>query len=250
MLLFAQNLEYLLSSKNVTLHTLAQYVGVSHSSIGNWKNGDKHPDIKSLVMICKYFGIDPSDILLKDLTTGITPEELKTALPGNISGKNLLIPAGAQSGYLQEEWTADYVRSLSMLAIPGVEGEARTFEIVENTMIPDLAPGEYVACTASSLAEVQSGHVYVIVTSASLSDRGQIHIGYAQVEKDRVLCIPENKEEFDPYHIPVAKIREVWEAKMKISPKVTDPLAGGYHPSRLRNLEEFLRGKFPDMVAE
>ena len=242
MLLLASNIKYLRKLKNVTQTALAEYVGVTHSSISGYETGKFLPDAASIMKLCQFFEIEPNDILLKDITTGIEPSQIQMVLPGDISGKNLLIPAGAQSGYLQE-WTADYVRSLSMVAIPGVEGEARTFEIVENTMIPDLTPGEYVACAACSLSEVQSGHVYVIVSD-------QIQISYAQVEKDRVLCIPENKEEYKPYYVPVTKIREVWEAKMKISPKVTDPLAGGYHPSRLRNLEEFLKGKFPDMIAE
>lgn len=243
MLLLASNIKYLRKQKKVTQQDIGDAVGVSYNAVSNYENGKFFPTAEVLVKICEFFGVSSDDLLLRDLSTGEQAKPFEPAtLPQSIQGKNLLIPAGAQSGYLQE-WTADYVRSLSMVAIPGVEGEARTFEIVENTMIPDLAPGEYVACTACSLGEIQSGRVYVIVSD-------QIQISYAQVEKDRVLCIPENKEEYKPYYVPVAKIREVWEAKMKISPKVTDPLAGGYHPSRLRNLEEFLKGKFPDMIAE
>lgn len=149
--------------------------------------------------------------------------------------------AEAQSGYVSE-WTVDFIKKLKYVNIPEIEGEARTFEVVENTMTPFLMPGEYVACVASSLAEIQSGRVYVIVSD-------WIQIAHVQAEKDRILCTPGNRDEFAPYRIPNNEIREIWEAKAKVTDRITDPFAGGYNPKRLIDLEEFLKGKFPDLIV-
>lgn len=240
MLLLASNIKYLRKKNNgMTQAELGAAVGLSDNAISTYEKGKFFPTADVLVKICEYFNVSADDLLLKDLASGVETEVFESAQFEK--GNNVLVPLSAQEEYVGK-WSKKFIRELTYVNVPGVEGEARTFEVVENTMTPNLMPGEYVACVASSLSEIQSGRVYVIV-----SDR--INIAYVQVEKDRVLCTPANRDEFEPYRIPNSAIREIWEAKAKVTDRITDPFAGGYNPKRLIDLEEFLKGKFPDLIV-
>lgn len=238
MLLLGQNIKFLRKERKLTQNDVATVAGVHFNAISNYENGKFYPTADVLIKICEFFGVSADDILLKDLASGIESDVFE---PAKIEkGNNVLVPIEAQSEYVGK-WSKKFIRELSYVNIPGITGEARTFQVVGNAMNPLLMDGDYVACTASSVKEVQTGRVYVIVSE-------QIQMGYVQVEQDRLVCIPNNKEEFQPYRIPNSAIREVWEARAKVTDRILDPLAGGYSPSRLRNLEDFLKGKFPDLI--
>ena len=238
MLLLGQNIKFLRKERKLTQNDVATVAGVHFNAISNYENGKFYPTADVLIKICEFFGVSADDILLKDLASGIESDVFE---PAKIEkGNNVLVPIEAQSEYVGK-WSKKFIRELSYVNIPGITGEARTFQVVGNAMNPLLMDGDYVACTASSVKEVQTGRVYVIVSE-------QIQIGYVQVEQDRLVYIPNNRDEFQPYRIPNSAIREVWEARAKITDRVLDPLAGGYSPSRLRELENFLMGKFPDFI--
>ncbi|WP_148270285.1 hypothetical protein [Haliscomenobacter hydrossis] len=78
-----------------------------------------------------------------------------------------------------------------------------------------------------------------------------IHVKYLQPEDQRVLCIPANLDEFEPYHLEADDIREIWGARVKVTSRIVDQLAGssGNTDKKLRSLEEFLKGKFPDLIV-
>ena len=247
MLLFTQNLKYLLDSRNVSQQALGEYVGMAHTAISNYKLGKNFPEVRVLMKICQYFGIEPNDILLKDLSSGIEPTKIeKVALPGNVKGTNILVPVSAQAGYAHE-WTQEYIQTLTFVAVPGVEGEARTFEIAGNSMSPVLLAGEFISCIqVADVTKIENNRIYVIVGRES-----GIHVRYLQPEDQRVLCIPANRDEFEPYYLEADDIREIWEARVKVTARIVDQLAGtsGNTEKKLRSLEEFLKGKFPDLIV-
>ena len=241
MLLLASNLKYLRKVAKVSQQDVASFAGIATSALSGYENEKFYPTADVLAKLCQFFQVDANDLLFKNLTGDSELNVESVAMPSVIKGNNVLVPANAQAQYLGEH-DNDFFKKLTFVSIPGVKGDARTFEVVENTMTPFLMPGEYVACVASSLAEIESGRVYVIV-----SDR--IQIAHVQIEKDRILCTPGNRDEFEPYRIPNNEIREIWEAKAKVTDRITDPFAGGYNPKRLVDLEEFLKGKFPDLIV-
>lgn len=246
MLLFNQNLKYLMKTNGVTQQVLAEHVGVVHTTISNYTK-DKSPDVEVLIKICHFFGIEPGDLILKDLTTGVDPKKLENiALPGNIKGTNILVPVSAQAGY-PLEWTQEYIQMLTFVAIPGIEGEARTFEVSGNSMSPALRAGEFISCIpVSDVTKIEENRIYVIVARES-----GIHVKYLQLEDQRILCIPANRDEFEPYYLDADDIREIWEARVKVTSRIVDQLAGssGNTDKKLRSLEEFLKGKFPDLIV-
>lgn len=99
MLLFAPNLSYLITQRGVKLQALGKFVGVTHSTISNWRDGIQYPDVKKLVKLCEYFDISPNDFIFKDLTTEVDVAPLNDVF-GN---KNLIV----------SEDKAEYLRSIS-----------------------------------------------------------------------------------------------------------------------------------------
>lgn len=61
--IIAKNISYQLESKNKTQSDLAEYIGVSQTTVSNWCRGEKMPRMKKIDMICDYFGIKRSDLM-------------------------------------------------------------------------------------------------------------------------------------------------------------------------------------------
>lgn len=60
---FAERLRELRESKNLSLVQLSKELGVSDVAICRWENKQRVPNIESLVLIAKYFGVS-TDYLL------------------------------------------------------------------------------------------------------------------------------------------------------------------------------------------
>lgn len=239
MLLFSSNIKYLRKQKKVTQLDIANAVGVSDNAISNYENGKFYPTADILVKLCEYLNVSSDDLLLKDLASGVETEVFE---PAKIEkGNNVLVPLSAQEEYVGK-WSKKFIRELTYVNIPGVEGDARTFEVLGNGMNPILMSGDFAACTVSSLAQVQSGKIYGIVTAQ------KIHWGYAQVEYQRLRCIPANKDEQEAYYIPETDIREVWEVQKRITGQLVEPALS--MEARLRTVEEWLKTKFSTEVLK
>lgn len=59
----AGKLCYLLEKNRKSQEDLAEYMGVSQATVSNWCNGIKLPRIDKLDLICKYFGVNRSDLI-------------------------------------------------------------------------------------------------------------------------------------------------------------------------------------------
>jgi repressor LexA len=60
---FKDNLNKLLTEKDVTQKSLADFVGVSTATVSDWKKGKKLPRMDKVDKICQFFHIDRRDIV-------------------------------------------------------------------------------------------------------------------------------------------------------------------------------------------
>lgn len=244
MLLLPSNVKYLRKAKKVTLQDVGDAVGVSHNAISNYENGKFFPTADVLVRLCEYFNISPDDFLLKDLSSGVEAqvfEPSKEERPNN----NVWVVVEEQAEYAGK-WGKKFTRDLTYASIPGIDGESRTFEVYGNSMNPILYNGDYVVCTPCSLAEVKTGQIYAIVVGGSLTDAHPVKITYAQVEHERVQCIPANGKEFTTYYLDAEEVKEVWQAEIRLTRNLSDPRQAWDMEQRLAAVEEWIRFKFPD----
>lgn len=79
--IIARNISRQLEQKNKTQLELAEYIGVSQTTVSNWCRGEKMPRMKKLDMICDYFGISRSDLMEDELRKSdhseLTPRDTK-----------------------------------------------------------------------------------------------------------------------------------------------------------------------------
>lgn len=243
MLLLASNLKYLRKVMQVSQQEVADFVGLANTAISGYEKEKFYPAADVIAKLCQFFQINADDLLFKDLSVDSNRNLEAPAIPSVIKGNNVLVPLGAQVKYV-EDWDSEFYRKLTFVNVPGVEGDARTFEVSGNSMNPLLLSGDFVACVARKVTEMQAGTIYAIITN-------QIHICPIQLEHERVLCMPANREEFDSYYINTTDIKEVWEVKVRLTDQITDPrqLYGNVE-RKMKVIEEFFKNKFPEIILE
>lgn len=60
---FVKNIQRYLEEKDFTQRELAEFVGVSNTTVNNWVNGYSMPRMNKVDLICSFFGISRSDLL-------------------------------------------------------------------------------------------------------------------------------------------------------------------------------------------
>lgn len=80
--IFTRNLNNLLHEHNKTQLELANYIGVSNTSVNNWTKGYNTPRMDKIDLICSFFHIRREDLLTdtpKEQTYYNNPETAKVA---------------------------------------------------------------------------------------------------------------------------------------------------------------------------
>ncbi|MDD3745006.1 MAG: helix-turn-helix transcriptional regulator [Anaerostipes sp.] len=61
--IIAKNITELLKTHGKNQSDLADYLGVTQTTVSNWCRGEKTPRMKKIDMICDYFSINRSDLM-------------------------------------------------------------------------------------------------------------------------------------------------------------------------------------------
>lgn len=61
--IFRRNINALLGKKNITQKDLAEYMGVSPTTVNNWVKGYKIPRMDKIDKLCSFFGVDRSALI-------------------------------------------------------------------------------------------------------------------------------------------------------------------------------------------
>jgi hypothetical protein len=80
--IFTRNLNNLLQEHNKTQLELANYIGVSNTSVNNWTKGYNTPRMDKIDLICSFFHIRREDLLTdtpQEQTYYTNPETVKVA---------------------------------------------------------------------------------------------------------------------------------------------------------------------------
>lgn len=64
---FGSNLKELRKLKKLSQEDLAEKVGVSRQSISKWETGDAYPEMNNILMLCKIFNCEITDLLSNNL---------------------------------------------------------------------------------------------------------------------------------------------------------------------------------------
>jgi transcriptional regulator with XRE-family HTH domain len=248
---FSKNLRFLRKKRGLNQQDLAEALGKVVTSISGYETGRFFPPIEVIIEMANFFNVSVEAMVLDDFedpTYQIEEPGIVRIYPPLGQKSNVFVPVKAQAGYA-EEWSQEYVNQyIKFVEIPGVSGEARTFEVSGNSMEPVLLAGDYVSGNrVQDLRDIREGSVHVIVTVSN-----GIHIKYVRLYGNRALCIPANKIEYDEYYIAYEEIKEIWSADVRVTKSFFDPRElertepMNADAARLLKLEAFIRAKFPD----
>lgn len=211
---FAENLTYLIKKKGLSNAYVSGVLGRGRQLITDYKNGAK-PSFEILLKLAEILDLSLDDLVYTNLT------EHDIEVDGQIitleHQKNYLIPARAQAGTTLE-WSQEAMNRFERVHIPGVYGEARTWEVQGDSMEPLIFDGDYVTGKRASMSEFIPGGVCVVITRTQ-----GIHIKKVEWnDSGGILLTPVNPKH-QPYVLPLDEIREIWYTQLKITKLVMRP---------------------------
>lgn len=248
----AHNISFLLRARGIKKIELAKYLDKQPTTIGDYAKGKTLPSVEMLIKIAEYFHVSIDDLVYEKMSDDSGGDHHEPDQPNNFKpdfkhqgpSRNMLVPASAYAGYALE-WSQEPPKSAHFIEVPGISGDARTFEVDGDSMEPVLYDGDYVSCKpVKTASDIRSGHLYCIVSRSAGPQ-----IKYVQLTRTSLKMLPANREGYQPYDLEFEDIMEVWEVALRITRNLMDPrieLGTYVNPDRIRRLEKFIGQVHPD----
>jgi len=136
------------------------------------------------------------------------------------------VPTPAQAGYAGEMTDPTFIQDLPTYSLPDYKykvGTHRSFDVAGDSMEPTLFEGDKVICSylEPTLWEssIKDNYVYVIVT------RGDVLVKRVtnKLKTTKQVELISDNNYYEPFHVDVGDLREVWYVRAKISPFLPSP---------------------------
>lgn len=197
---------------------LAALLSLERTTISKYEQKKSYPTIDVVSRIVKIFNISIDDLCYKDLDYGqssAADTSHTTSADPHASyykkNKNYLIPVAGRPDYLGMD--ADAKVNFKEVIIPGVYGEARTFEVFGDSMAPLIHSGDYVGCTRQQIEHLVDNAIYVVVSKP----HGIILARVAKEQENLLRLSVENQAAGNPYTIAYEEVEELWKVQVRIT---------------------------------
>jgi SOS-response transcriptional repressor LexA len=221
-----KNLRFLRLQKGWTQKELAEKLALKQPVIGAYEEERATPPLPCLLEISDLFKISIDVLSRKDLSTlpeiqwreaaaQAKKEVLAITVDSNDKENIELVSQKAAAGYLNGYQDTEYIKELPKLSLPVLPRHAtyRAFEIKGDSMLPiqsgAIVFGEYV----EKLPDVKNGKLYILVT-----EHDGIVFKRVFMNADKLLLVSDNNE-YEPYSVDAADIKEIWAVKAFFSTK-------------------------------
>jgi len=152
---------------------------------------------------------------------------LLTIVTDPMEGERIIhVPEPAQASYAGEKAEPAFIRDLPTFSLPDFKFQAathRSFDVAGDSMEPTLFEGDKVVCSflEPNLWEssIKNNYVYVVVTRADVLVKRLVN----NIRTDRSVELYSDNDFYKPYSLPVGDVRELWYARVKISPFLPSP---------------------------
>jgi transcriptional regulator with XRE-family HTH domain len=126
-----------------------------------------------------------------------------------------LIREEAHAGYIKGYKNKDYFRELDVYQIPGFEkGEYRLFEIIGESMIPTLHPGEIVVCEyIGGASSIENSTLCVLIAKEGILAKRV----FQSPDNEKILVLKSDNVDFEPQTIYKSSVLEAWNIRGKIT---------------------------------
>lgn len=190
---------------------LANYLGISKSTLSNWKARNTL-DLPLLFSVCEQISIDwlltGKGSMLKNSTPKSTEVVVKK-VDGNSKEGIPLIPLDAVAGFPATDSSYAYMENCDRYIIPEFQDKGADFiiRVSGDSMIPLYYNGDLIAChKIHDIRFFQWGTVYVLETSQGILVK---RIMESTDHVDCILCTSENDTVHRPFLLPKDDIRSM-----------------------------------------
>ena len=200
---------------------------ITRGRYAKYEDDRSEPPIELLMRMSQFFKI--SIDLLVTLDLGKYPTEDLVKLSGNLmllpitvnaDGDNQIeiVTQKASMGYLNGYSDPEYIESLQTISLPFLRnGKFRAFPVEGDSMPPyndhTFIVGKYI----EDLSHLKTDKTYIFVTDEGITyKRFQFH-------ETNFICVKADNSFYEPYQIPLADIKEIWEFACAISTEEFDP---------------------------
>ena len=190
---------------------LANYLGISKSTLSNWKARNTL-DLPLLFSLCEQISIDwlitGKGEMLKN-STPKSPEVLIKKVDNNSKEGIPLIPLDAVAGFPATDSSFAYMENCERYIIPEFQDKGADFiiRVSGDSMIPLYYSGDLIAChKIHDIRFFQWGTVYVLETSQGVLVK---RVMESIEHDDCILCTSENDTVHHPFLLPKDDIRSM-----------------------------------------
>lgn len=213
--MLSRNLNYLRKKNRLSQQKLAEYIGVSRTSLGDYERGRTEPDISTLIRLSDHFGIRIDDLVRKDMKKEdyeIIRNKYMRVLAITVDKDNRenieLVDSKAEAGYIENFNDPEFIKELPSLYFPNMpDGTFRGFEIRGDSMIP-LEPGSIVICSyVENLSDLKDGKTYIVISKSG----GIVYKRIRLIEEENSILLISDNPEYGPFILPMDEIAEIWQ---------------------------------------
>jgi phage repressor protein C with HTH and peptisase S24 domain len=190
---------------------LANYLGISKSTLSNWKARNTL-DLPLLFSLCEQISIDwlltGKGEMLKN-STPKSPEVIMKKVDSNSKEGIPLIPLDAVAGFPATDSSFAYMENCERYIIPEFQDKGADFiiRVSGDSMIPLYYSGDLIAChKIHDIRFFQWGTVYVLETSQGVLVK---RVMETIEHDDCILCASENDTVHRPFLLPKDDIRSM-----------------------------------------
>ena len=209
------NLKLLRKYHQINQQELADTLGLSRTTLGDYERSHTEPNLETLIKISKHFDIsidrliktklNPSTIEIKD------SENLKilSITVDKTNRSNIeLVDTKAVAGYLDAFSDPEFIKDLPKLYFPNIPtGTYRAFELKGDSMLP-MEEGTIVICSyLENLTHIKNNKTYVIISR----ENGVVYKRVQCNNENHKLTLISDNETYKPYEIDFRDIEEIWQ---------------------------------------
>jgi len=228
------NIKHIRQEKGMTQQDFANYLGIKRSLLGAYEEGRARPKLSIQQEMARLAGITLDQLLTTDISdNGVAVNQEKPVQQQPPDGRGDLrvlsvtvdqwgrnnievVPAKAETGYIEGHHDPEYLRELSKCHLPFLpEGNYRAFEIKDEAM-PPLQSGSYVVGEyVMDWRNIQDEQAYIVVSkSHGILYRRIVNKIYAS----NVLELQADAPSFSILHLGVEEeLLEVWQDVLYIT---------------------------------
>jgi transcriptional regulator with XRE-family HTH domain len=203
----------------------AEKIGITQGALSQIESGKSNASFDTLKKISDEFNINCNwlikgigEVSLSDVENILPDVRVTPIIQFAMMKDKALIPLvkqEAHAGYIQGYEDAEYIKTLDVYQIPGFErGNYRLFEVVGDSMVPTIHPGEIVVCEfVKDWKSIENGVLAVVIAKEGIVAKRI----FLYEEHRASLILKSDNSHYKTYSVDSHDVLEVWRIKAKIT---------------------------------